>query len=578
MVIIDDLRALTRPQRSAFIASLLGWTLDAFDFFILTFVVKNIADDFKVQVSAVTLAIALTLIMRPVGAFAFGWLADRFGRRPVLMADVLLFAALEFASGFAPNLATLLVLRLLFGFAMGGEWGIGASLTLESIPARSRGVVSGLLQEGYAFGFLLAALLYPAVPVIGWRGMFMVGAIPALLVLYIRKNVPESPAFEAVRARARAARANRPAPGVLPAAHRAQVLAGGVLSVLGALIALPLLLGLGSGAAPLGWRVGPVPLVSSYDPRLLALTLGAAVPLLAGVLLASAGLRRAEAAVRGHLVLQLRTFWLAVAGAVVFGLILFSISKPLGLLHIPVARVTKAAAALLAVWFLVRGGMGLAAASRGRAMPADDPTSFFGSLGQRWGLLLYVVVLMTCFNLFSHGTQDLYPTFLKVQHRFAPVLISTLTVVLNLGAIAGGLIFGALSERIGRRRAIALAAVLALPVIPLWAGSSTPLMLGLGAFLIQVAVQGAWGVVPVHLNELSPDAARGAFPGFAYQLGNLIASGNAVVQAGIAESRGNDYGFALAVTAGVVAVLIAGLSLFGPEAKGVRFGGGSAPT
>ena len=577
MVIIDDLRALTRPQRSAFIASLLGWTLDAFDFFILTFVVKDIADDFKVQVTAVTLAIALTLIMRPVGAFAFGWLADRFGRRPVLMIDVLLFAALEFASGFAPNLATLLVLRLLFGFAMGGEWGIGASLALESIPAKSRGVVSGLLQEGYALGFLLAALVNLAAPVLGWRGMFMIGAVPALLVLYIRQNVPESPAFEDVRARARAARANRPAPAALPPAHRAPVLAGGVLSVLGALIALPLWLGLGSGATPLGWKAGPVPLVSSYDPRLLMLTLIAALPLLVGVLLAYAGLRRAEPPTRGHLVLQLRTFWLAAAGAVVFGLILFSISKPLGQLHIPIATVTKGAAALLAAWFLVRGGMGLATALRGSAMPADDPTSFFGSLGQRWGLLLYVVVLMTGFNLFSHGTQDLYPTFLKVQHKFSPVLVSTLTVVLNLGAIAGGLIFGALSERIGRRRAIALAAVLALPVIPLWAGSSTPLLLGLGAFLIQVAVQGAWGVVPVHLNELSPDAARGTFPGFAYQLGNLIASGNAVVQAGIAESKGNDYGFALGATAAGVALLIVGLSLFGPEAKGVRFGGARSP-
>ncbi|MBE7217269.1 MAG: MFS transporter [Caulobacteraceae bacterium] len=209
---------------------------------------------------------------------------------------------------------------------------------------------------------------------------------------------------------------------------------------------------------------------------------------------------------------------------------------------------------------------------RGFGRPADDPASFFGSLGQRWGLLLYVVVLMTAFNLFSHGTQDLYPTFLKVQHGFPPAVVTALTVALNLGAIAGGLLFGALSERIGRRRAIALAAVLALPVIPLWAGASTPLMLGAGAFLIQVAVQGAWGVVPVHLNELSPEAARGTFPGFAYQLGNLIASGNAVLQAGVAEAHGNDYGFALGVTAAAVALLIAALALFGPERKGAQFG------
>ncbi len=577
MVIVDDLRALTKPQRSAFIASLLGWTLDAFDFFILTFIVKNIADDFKVQVSAVALGIALTLIARPFGAFAFGWLADRFGRRPVLMLDVLLFAALELASGFAPNLAVLLVLRLLFGFAMGGEWGIGASLALESIPAKSRGVVSGILQQGYPFGFLLAALANLFVSQIGWRGMFMLGAAPALLVLYIRKNVPESPAFEAVRERAKASRATRGAPPALAQAALGPVRLGGVLSLLGALIALPLLLGMGSGAVPLDWRAGPVPLVTGYDPRLLMLTLVAAIPVVIGVLLASAGLSRADAATRTHLLLQLRTFWLAVAGAVVFGLILFSTAKPLHALNIAVSSVTKAAAALLALWFLWRGGIGVRASMRGVARPADDPTSFFGSLGQRWGLLIYVVVLMTCFNLFSHGTQDLYPTFLKVQHKFAPLLVTTLTIVLNLGAITGGLIFGALSEKIGRRRAIALAAVLALPIIPLWAGSATPLMLGVGAFLIQIAVQGAWGVVPVHLNELSPDAARGAFPGFAYQLGNLIASGNAVIQAGIAESHGNDYGLALALVAGLAAVLLAGLALFGPEAKGVRFGGAQAP-
>ena len=187
------------------------------------------------------------------------------------------------------------------------------------------------------------------------------------------------------------------------------------------------------------------------------------------------------------------------------------------------------------------------------------------------GLLAYVVVLMTCFNFFSHGTQDLYPTFLRVQHRFGPGLVTALTIVLNLGAIVGGLIFGALSERIGRRRAIVLAALLALPVIPLWAFAATPVLLGVGAFLIQVAVQGAWGVVPAHLNELSPPAARGTFPGFAYQLGNLFAAVNAYFQARIAETHGNNYGMALALVCGVVAVVLAVVTWLGPEKKGVAF-------
>jgi SHS family lactate transporter-like MFS transporter len=405
MVIVDELKALNGPQRAAFTAALLGWALDAFDFFLLTFVLKDVAAEFKAQVSSVSIALTLTLAARPVGAFVFGRLADRYGRRPVLMADVGLYAALALASAFSPNLVTLLVLRCLFGFAMGGEWGIGASLALETIPAKSRGVVSGILQEGYPMGYFLAAIANLFLPQIGWRGLLALGAVPALLILYIRRNVPESPAWEAARA------------------------AGGL----------------------------------EARPGFLA-------------------------AVKG-----------------------------------------------------------------------------------RWGLLAYVVVMMTCFNFFSHGTQDLYPTFLRVQHRYGPGLVTTLTILLNLGAIVGGLVFGALSERIGRRRAIVLAALLALPVIPLWAFAATPILLGAGAFLIQVAVQGAWGVVPAHLNELSPPAARGTFPGFAYQLGNLFAAANAYVQARIAETHGNNYGMALALVCGVVAVVLAVVTWLGPEKKGVAF-------
>jgi SHS family lactate transporter-like MFS transporter len=407
MVVIDDLKALTPVQRAAFFASFLGWALDAFDFFLLTFILKDIAAEFHADIAKVSQAIVLTLAARPVGAFVFGRLADHFGRRPVLMMDVGLYSLLAIASAFAPNLWVLLALRCLFGFAMGGEWGIGASLALETIPVKSRGIVSGILQEGYPAGYFMAALANLALPTIGWRGMLMLGVLPALLILYIRRHVPESPAWEAQRASGKAT-------------------GGGFL-----------------------------------------------------------------AAVKG-----------------------------------------------------------------------------------RWGLLAYVVVLMTCFNFFSHGTQDLYPTFLRVQHHFSSGVVTALTMVLNVGAILGGLIFGALSERIGRRRAIVLACLLALPVIPLWAFSSTPLMLGLGAFLIQIAVQGAWGVVPAHLNELSPEGARATFPGAAYQLGNLLAAVNATLQAGIAEAHGNNYGFALAMVCAAVAIVLALVTAFGPEKKGVSFTAG----
>jgi MFS transporter, SHS family, lactate transporter len=442
----DGRERWTKAQRNAVLASFLGWTLDAFDFFLMVFMFSAIAKEFHTNVAAVAIASTLTLAARPFGALVFGLFADRYGRRPVLMVDILLYSVLEFASAFAPSLTVLLILRTAFGFAMGGEWGIGASLTMESIPPKARGFVSGLLQEGYAAGYLLASVVFFLLfDRIGWRGMFMIGLIPALLVVLLRLGVKESPVFEASR-------------------H--------------------------SGA-----RRHPAVLVLV---GLVALAVAMA-PALAGAMDKSAMLK-----------------WV------------YFVDAPI---------------ALCGLWWFRK----------------------------HWKLALYVVVLMTAFNLFSHGTQDLYPTFLQRQHHLDTKTVGILSAVMNIGAIAGGLAFGAWSERIGRRWAIVIASLLSLAVLPLWAFSHTAAMLAAGAFLMQLMVQGAWGIVPAHLNELSPQDARGAFPGFAYQLGNLLASGNAVWQAQIAESRGDNYSLALAVVAGAVAVVIALVTILGPERRGAAF-------
>src|SRR5690348_15912803 len=396
-------------HRSVVIASFLGWMLDAFDFFLVVFVLPRLATDFKTSITAVTVAIGVTLAMRPVGAFLFGRVGDRYGRRPALMASILLYSAMEFATAFSPSLYVFIVLRALYGVAMGGEWGMGASLAFETVPVRSRGLDSGILQAGYPCGYLLAAVVFGLLfDRIGWRGMFVVGAAPALLVLFIFSKVPESRTWTA----------------------------GHAQSVKRSLIA----------------------------------------------------------GLRGH-----------------------------------------------------------------------------------WMLALYAIVLMACFNFFSHGTQDLYPTLLGVQRGFSAGTISWIAVVYNIGAILGGVLFGSLSTRIGRRRAIALAAALSLLVLPFWAYSTTAVTLAIAAFAMQFMVQGAWGVVPVHLNELSPEGMRATFPGVVYQLGNLLASFNATLQASVASghlSHGRpDYAFALTIVCGVVAAALVLLSLLGPEKHGVEFVG-----
>ncbi len=410
MPLLVRLRELDAAQRHVVAASFLGWTLDAFDFFLLVMMLPTLARTFAVGVPAVAVAITLTLAMRPLGALIFGRLADRYGRRPVLMADIVLYSVLAALAGASTSLTMLLVLRALFGIAMGGEWGLGAALTMESIPAAARGAVSGLLQEGYAFGYLLASAAYFGLfEFIGWRGMFLLGLLPALLVLYVRRHVPESPVWNA-RAR-----------------------------------------GCPAAASPrIDWR--------RLAPR-----------------------------------------------------------------------------------------------------------------------FLFLVLLMTAFNFFSHGSQDLYPTFLQQQRHFSVHQTGLLTMVLNVGAIVGGLFFGAASERIGRRRAIVIAALLALPAIPLWVWAPTPLLLGAGAFVLQFMVQGAWGVVPVHINELSPDGVRGTLPGFAYQTGNLIAASTAPLLSMLALRNHGDYAAVMAIFVAGVAVLVAVVTALGPEARGARFGAGAGP-
>ena len=397
---LDVFRTLTRRQLHAYFAALGGWSLDAFDFFIFVFCLSAISTEVHTDIKAVSAGVFLTLACRPVGALVFGWLAEKYGRRPILMVNVLSYSALQLATAFAPNLTILLALRALFGFAMGGEWGVGAALALETLPARGRGFFSGLLQEGYVIGYLLASVVFALVFVhVGWRGMFVISAASALLVLYIRFGVHESPA----------------------------------------------------------WVAGKAP-------------------------------QRAS---------------------------------------------------LAAVWTAVR-----------------DYLPTFG----------YLVLLMACFNAFSHGSQDLYPTFLQKQHGFPARTTGTIVTIMNVGALLGGVLFGTLSERLGRRRAITLAAALALPMIPLWAYAHTAVTLAAGGFLMQFMVQGAWGIVPAHLNELSPPAVRAILPGFAYQLGNLAMSWMAPFQSGVAEAHGNNYAHILAWTMAVVAIALIIVTALGREA------------
>jgi MFS transporter, SHS family, lactate transporter len=396
-----------RPdQRNAFLAAFLGWTMDAFDYFIVVLVYAEIAKDFGVSLERMAFLTTVTLVMRPVGALIFGLWADRAGRRVPLIVDVCFYSVIGFACAFAPNFTVLLILRLLYGIGMGGEWGLGAALAMEKIPAERRGFFSGILQEGYSTGYLLASLAFLLVHSVfglSWRWLFALSIIPALISLLIRARVRESEVWEAARAR---------------------VTRVGVRQIL-----------------------------------------------------------------------------------------------------------------------------------------------FNGKIVRRF---IYLVLLMTAFNWMSHGTQDIYPTFLKTGIGLSATTATWIAVIYNVGAIIGGTLFGTMSQRFGRRRIIVIAAVLGLPIVPIFAYSTSAGWLCVGSFLMQIMVQGAWGVIPAHLTELSPDEIRGFYPGVTYQLGNCLAAFNLPIQESLADSHG--YPFALAVTIVPVLIAVAVLTALGKENRGVRFG------
>jgi SHS family lactate transporter-like MFS transporter len=393
--------SLTNSQRThAVLAGYLGWTMDAFDFFVVVFMIGTLADNFHVSKARLVFTMTMTLAMRPVGAFLFGLLADRFGRRVPLMANVIYFSVIEVLCGFAPNYTVFLVLRALYGIGMGGEWGIGASLAMESIPQRWRGIISGLLQSGYSAGYLLAAVAFRFVfPTLGWRWMFWMGGIPAALALYIRWHVPESEA----------------------------------------------------------WK----------------------------------------------------------------------------------EHASNSMAQIMRVF------------------------------ASYWKSFAYLCVMMTLFMFLSHGTQDLYPDFLKTEHHLSASWISYMAIIYNVGAIVGAIIFGLLSQRVGRRKGILLALFVSIVTIPAWAFGYGLAMVAVAAFVMQMGVQGAWGVVPVHLNELAPDAARGLVPGFAYQLGILFASPTNSFLVILSDHIG--YRWALASFEIVTIISLAIVVWFGREAHGKQF-------
>src|SRR3954453_21927178 len=407
----EQARGLTRDQRNAFVAAWLGWAMDAFDYFLLVFVITDVADTFDTSKTKVAVATTLTLAARPIGAALFGYFADKKGRRPALLVCVLFYSTVGLATAFSTSLTMLLVLRALYGIGMGGEGGLGASLAMEKIPASKRGFYSGVLQQGYPVGYLLAAIAFFIVePIAGWRGLFICAAIPALVALFIRMRVEESEVWERTRE------------------HTKQT---------------------------------------------------------------KVGFRQV-------------------------------------LLNPQVAR-----------------GFG------------------------------YLVLLMAAFNFMSHGTQDYYPTFLEDTFDANHTTTVLVAIVYNIGAILGGAFFGALSQSFGRKKTIMMCAGFALLISPLFAYSPTLATLAAAAFVMQFFVQGAWGVIPAHLTELSPDEIRGFYPGVTYQLGNLLAAINLPLQTALADSHDGRFALFAVIVPVLIAVIV--LTALGREARGIVFGGGTEP-
>jgi SHS family lactate transporter-like MFS transporter len=433
-----------RAQIHAVAAGFLGWTLDAFDFFVVIFMLDVLAERFHVPKAAIVATLTATLATRPLGAFIFGLLADRYGRRVPLMANVIFFSVVELLCGFSPNYTVFFILRALYGIGMGGEWGVGASLAMEMAPPRWRGVLSGILQSGYAIGNLLAAVAARFVlPNLGWRAMFWMGGLPALLALYIRSRVPESEAWKQ---------------------HRAATVRDVLRSAAGARYQLLL-------AAFVPMTVWAIALVYPH--------------LLPGV-------------------------WMLTLLIIIFGLMI--------------------------------------AAS---------------------GHLAYLALLMTFMMFLSHGTQDLYPDFLVHDRHISAAMASWVAVIYTVGMLVGAIFFGELSERIGRRRSLLCALALSMAMIPFWAFGGTLGVLIVGSFLMQAGVQGAWGIMPAHLSELAPDAARGLLPGLVYQLGILFAAPTNTIEYALRDHL--SYGWAIAAFEIATISLIAITISFSPEHRGRRF-------
>jgi len=396
----QSIPATATKHGPAVLAGFFGWTLDAFDYFLVVYCLTAIGRDFHQSDEAMALSLTVTLGFRPVGAFLFGLLADRYGRRLPLMLNLVFYSIVEVLSGLAPNYATFMFLRALFGIGMGGQWGVGASLAMEKVPPRIRGLLSGVLQQGYAAGNLLAGIAFFFLfDRVGWRPLFFLGGLPALLAVFVWYRVEESEVWQKSR--------------------------------------------------------------------------------------------------------------------------------------------------------------------------AESWSHLFAAILKHWKVLTFMIVLMTCFNFVSHGTQDMYPTFLQRQWGFSARERAAMTAVSAVGAILGGTLFGMFSDRMGRRRAMITALMAAVVVIPIWAFAPSTGLLVAGAFLMQFMVQGAWGVIPAHLNELSPPAVRGTLPGFAYQIGNLLSSRNSVIQARVAELRyGGNFAPVLAWTVVIVASLVTIITWTGKERRG----------